>query len=66
MRIGGGVLRSVPLLSGVKAWLPYTVPDRAQGIVVDVDGLSQLTVLVGPNASGKTAVLEVAGYFLAA
>ena len=51
-------MRSASLLSGVRAWLPYTVPDKARGMTVGVDGLSQLTVLVGPNASGKTALLE--------
>lgn len=66
MEIGGEVLRNVPLLNSVKAWLPYTVPDRARGIVIDVDSLGQMTVLVGPNASGKTALLEAIGYFLAA
>ena len=41
-------------------------PEGSQGIVVDVEGLKRLTVLVGPNASGKTALLETAGYLLAA
>jgi len=66
LRLEGRVLRRVLLLSSVRSWLPYTMPGAAQGIAIDVDGLSQLTVLVGPNASGKTALLEAAGYLLAA
>ena len=49
----------------VLAALPYSVPGgRAGRIVVDVD-MDRLTILVGPNASGKTAVLEALGYALA-
>ncbi len=50
----------------MKAWLPYVVPGKSRRVTVDVDDLRRLTVLVGPNASGKTSVLESVGYLLAA
>ncbi len=46
----------------VRAALPYKVPNiKSEYLGVDVD-LGKLTILLGPNASGKTAVLEAIGY----
>lgn len=49
----------------IRAWLPYEVPGiAAVGLSLDIE-LDKLTILVGPNASGKTAILESIGYMLA-
>ena len=49
----------------VLAALPYRVSgSRVSSIIVDVD-MDRLTILVGPNASGKTAILEALGFALA-
>ncbi len=46
----------------IRAALPYKPPDtRVEYVWIDM-GLDGLTVLVGPNASGKTTVLESLGY----
>jgi len=51
------------ILSHVKSWLPYLGRNFRIGLKVDTE-LSPLTILVGPNASGKTSILEAIGYSL--
>ena len=49
----------------IKAALPYRVPGiKSKYLEIDID-LDRLTILIGPNASGKTAVLESIGYIMA-
>lgn len=49
-------------VSHIRAALPYEPPGmEARYLKIDLD-LDKLTILVGPNASGKTAVLEAVGY----
>lgn len=48
----------------IKAVLPYEPPNiPAKYLRINLD-LDKLTILVGPNASGKTAVLESIGYMI--
>jgi len=49
-------------VEGVAAYLPYVSEGWLEGLELDVDGFSRLTVIVGRNASGKTALLEALGY----
>ncbi len=50
-------------VEGVEAYLPYiSEGGLRKGLDVEVGGLSGLTVVVGRNASGKTALLESLGY----
>jgi len=50
----------------VEAILPYALPSiGSRYLRVDVE-LNKLTILVGPNASGKTSVLEALGYIASA
>ena len=49
-------------LTHIKAALPYESPGtEARYLKINLD-LDRLTILVGPNASGKTAILEAIGY----
>ncbi len=51
-------------VSHIRAALPYEPPGtEARYLRIDLD-LDRLTILVGPNASGKTAVLEAIGYIM--
>ena len=51
-------------VSHVSAALPYEPPGtEARYLRIDLD-LDKLTILVGPNASGKTAILESIGYLV--
>ncbi len=52
-----------PLVRSVTALLPYTHPKgNFTHISIHVDDLAPLTILLGPNASGKTSILEAIGY----
>ena len=59
-------LAASPLLRELRAWLPYRAPSGGLGFTVGVEGLKPVTILVGSNASGKTALLESIGLLVAA
>ncbi|MEB3691795.1 MAG: ATP-binding protein [Caldisphaeraceae archaeon] len=51
-------------LRSIRAVVPYPAPGiRAEYLRINVE-LDRLTIFVGPNASGKTTVLESIGYIL--
>lgn len=58
---GGDVLGGLEFIEGI---LPYPVPGFRRDYLVFNVGLQQLSILVGPNAAGKTSVLETIGYAL--
>ncbi|MEB3759303.1 MAG: ATP-binding protein [Desulfurococcales archaeon] len=48
----------------IKAVIPYAPPGiKTDYLKIDIE-LDKLTVLIGPNASGKTTILESLGYIL--
>ena len=54
-----------PPVEKVEGYLPYLAAGSEEGLVVRVHDLSRLTILLGPNAAGKTSVLTVLGYTIA-
>ena len=53
-------------LNTIRAYLPYTSNGGlVEGLHITVQDLKRLTIIVGRNASGKTALLESIGYSMA-
>ncbi len=53
-------------LDAISSYLPYTSNGGlVEGLNIDVRGFKGLTIIVGRNASGKTALLESIGYSMA-
>ena len=63
MGLGGDSIIVQAIVDRVKSILPYTTGET-DSIQVNM-GLGRITVLLGPNASGKTSILESIGYSLA-
>ena len=61
MQQGEDALEGLEFIEGI---LPYPVPGLRRDYLVFNVKLQQLSILVGPNAAGKTSVLEAIGYAL--